>query len=1455
MNRSLMRFAPYLAFFLSGGSSLIFQTIWTRMLHHVFGATSVAISTVLTAFMAGLGLGNYLAGRYANRIKHPIFAYAFAEAGVAIWGLLIPFLVTSDGWLGSVNAFLRQSLGAESSTFMIVRFLCVAPLILVPTTLMGASFPLLTRPFVTSNENAESASGKVGILYALNTFGAATGPVLSAFVLLPGVGLMWTNLIACAMNLSLFGVIMLLRKDLIGSDWGSGQKIEFWPGKDEVAAETGSTHEPAPEAEAVRAVPSRKVDEEEPAVASTAEPTKKKAKSKTAKRAASPARDKDVALEPAVAARRQDPAPEENVWVPKVARQMAFVCFAASGAAALCYEVVWSRALSMTIGSSIYSFALILETFLIGIASGAAAMSAFMGRKKRPLLGVGVAAAIMTFLATVPMAVAHGSDGENRSGDIVSWLVMSLFGAALVVAIGIYASRRSAVMRAFDASDDVTAPALTMLAVPLAYAVFTAFQFDGYLPKIIASVVTAVVVFIGIMVVLGRTPVLLVAVMQLYIGVATVVSYVWQDEIPYAFAQLVVSIENLPDHVGLVQFFMFLTAMLCTLPATLGMGAMFPLTVRVWTLGGEGVARDVGQVYTGNTLGSIVGAWLPGFILMPWIGIEMTLQVGIWLNLLLALGMLIAGAAEPEENPRAPSAALGEKLLRGAAVAFVLSVVALAAMHQAWLALVLVPVGLLPFWRKLPVYAAWVTGITALAVLIASLAEAQHGGSVAWVAGLFGLEESPRLAMVLAMLPRVLLAVGMMAATWILATSEDIDAYVGGVPESPIPATPAERQSDGERSDAEKDPKKGELPMWHAVTVYVLAPAIPALLALLWLGTHTENAILRWNPTQMTLGVFRVSLAEGMLDPESWGQPELVFYQDGLSTTVTVERWGRHYALKNNGKVDASNGDDMPTQITVAAYPLLMHPAGPTDLDVAVVGFGSGVTVGTAMSFPVRSVDVIELERAIPEAARWFSDVNLLDYNLDHYPFIEMDRLEIIADDGRNYLASTDRMYDVIISEPSNPWITGVSDLFTVDHFRIARRRLREGGIYCQWVQLYEMSPENIKVIFRTFAEVFPHVLVLAADDRSSDTVVLGSDSPLDMDLERFQRVWALGDAVEGRMSVPDQLARAYLRTPYDVFARVLLANRDEVMSYTQIEERMREGNWIENLASTNSDTCGDGCRRTSVPVNTDDNAHIEFAAPRDLIGFERYESYLSTVYSPEWPYGRLESVLAGFGEGEALSRNYAELALALIAHGRYEVATQFIDLSQQAGETRETAVALEVLTHLLTTEHEPPVRIEPPRPGPEMDRETAAQLVEGFDAVREAVDRSDYGAALEAMEDIPSPLRLHSGPGMRFLYGYLLYKAAEGSVAQYRASSETLSDLARNDEDYAAAHPELFYYLARAEDAEGEYDEAMLDMRRYIEARLTRTGADLADTPEPPASEAPTSNVPGESDKTENPH
>jgi spermidine synthase len=641
---------------------------------------------------------------------------------------------------------------------------------------------------------------------------------------------------------------------------------------------------------------------------------------------------------------------------------------------------------------------------------------------------------------------------------------------------------------------------------------------------------------------------------------------------------------------------------------------------------------------------------------------------------------------------------------------------------------------------------------------------------------------------------------------------------------------------------------RSEVPVWHAVTVYILAPLIPALVALLWLGTNSPDAFLRWRLSQMTLGVFRISLAADVLDPEAWGEPDLVYYHDGLSTTVSVERWGRHYALKNNGKVDASNGDDMPTQIMVAGFPLLMHERGPEDLDVAIIGFGSGVTVGSTLEYPVNSVDVVELERRIPEASQFFQDVNHLEYPLEDFPYVERDRLTVINDDGRNYLASTDKTYDVIMSEPSNPWITGVSDLFTTDHFRITKRALRPGGIYCQWVQLYELSPENIKTIYRTFASQYRHVVVFAAEDLSSDTVMLGSDSPLPLDLGRVRRAFA-------NPRVRDELERAYIHSPFDVFARVILANRDEVMEYTQIEYRRREDEWIAFPQSSNgfNTDCGAAdCRREPAPLNTDDNALIEFAAPRDLIGFQRYEGYLANIYSPDWPYGHVLEEVEGFGEGEEAARNYAEMAMSLIGHGRKVEAGDFLAQSARLGQAEETVVAAEVLSHLLTEEHEPRVAIEPPVPGPQMDDRTARDLMRGFEAVRQAVDMHAYGTALTAMEEIPAPLRLHSGAGMRFLYGYLQYKSAEGSPSRYRGAIDQLEDLVRSDEEYVRRHPELYYFLARAHDAEFNFDKALRNMRLYVESRLGTSDAE--DLPEPPIESAPTTDEPGESPKDAHP-
>lgn len=1169
------RALAFAAFFLSGASSLVFQSIWSRMLHLVFGGTSLATSTTVTAFMAGLGLGAYLAGRYAHRIARPLRAYALAEAGVAIFALILPYLLNPEGFLSVVNAWLRESLGATSVGFMFARFFCVLPLLLVPTTLMGASLPLLSRHFVEQDRGASEVGASVGALYAVNTFGAVLGVATASFLLMPAIGVRGTSYVAVGANLVLAAALMFVSR-------GGGDVVV--PRSESSASSPDTTDEPAPSL-------------------------------------------------------RQ--------------RRAAIASFALAGAASLCLEVVWTRSLVMTIGTSVYSFAIILVAFLVGIAGGSAVASSVVARRTNRHITFAVFTIALTLLANATRALVDG---------VGTWLVFSWFFAMPIVLLA-FAARVRMRRGTPDAGD---LPSTLMLLVPITAAfVNQAIAPTGMrvLADILLAVVVAACALLAILVLLRKEPVLQLAMVQLFIGAATYVNYVYQDEIPCAFASMVQSLTAavpgaarvpLFEHVGLIQFFMFFAAGLCTLPSTLGMGAMFPLTLRLFTRGGATAAEDVGTVYSANTLGSIAGAWLPGFVLMPIFGAEATLLLGLGVNLVLALVLVIVA------NDDRPA----------------------------------------PFYRT--------------------------------------------------------------------------------------------------------------------IVVHIVAPLVPALLALFAFLYHRGGENARWDLERMSLGVFRMSLVrEAGLCADRDDPADILFYRDGITTTVSVERFFNHLALKNNGKVDASNSGDMPTQIMVGVYPLVLHPKGPRNLDVAMVGFGSGMTVGTVLKFPVRSLDVMELERAIPEAARFFQEDNNLRFPLAHYPFVQMPRLRVIDDDARNYLAATPRTFDVIISEPSNPWITGVSDLFTADHYRIAKRRLRPGGIYLQWVQVYELSPEHIKSAYRTFVDAFPHVIVFAADDFSTDTILIGSDSPIELDYERLAAAYALP-------GIKDEVSRAHIRSPYDMLARVLFRNRAEATQFARIEEHRRGGRWRADARGNNdpSRRCANDCRRPRAPLNTDDNMLIELGAPRDLIGFEAYEGFVPSLYAFDWPYGHLAGKVSGMGEGAEGSARWSELALSVMAHGRRLQAAEILQHAARVGQSQETVVAAEVLTLLQSNQGEPTANIETPTPGAQLAEREARELVEGFRAVREAVDRSDYEAGYQALTTIPMPVRRHSGPSLRYLEGYLLFKTGERYPSRYQDAGHIFEDLVRTQTRYVQSHPEIYYFMAQSFLGDMRFDRAVDMMRVYVGLR-----------------------------------
>ncbi|MEK7449675.1 MAG: fused MFS/spermidine synthase, partial [Planctomycetota bacterium] len=191
---------------------------------------------------------------------------------------------------------------------------------------------------------------------------------------------------------------------------------------------------------------------------------------------------------------------------------------------------------------------------------------------------------------------------------------------------------------------------------------------------------------------------------------------------------------------------------------------------------------------------------------------------------------------------------------------------------------------------------------------------------------------------------------------------------------------------------------------------------------------------------------------------------EIVYYGEGLNSTITVRRNGPEKILEANGKHEASNfPQDMTTQLLVGYLPLFIHKEPKR---ILVIGLGSGITLGAAASTGVE-VDCCEIEAKVVEAARFFAEEN---HNVLANP-----NVNIIINDARTHLLGTRKKYDIIISEPPHLWTAGVSNLFTQDFYRICRNALAENGVMCQWFHNYGISSKDVNMILATFSSIFPH--------------------------------------------------------------------------------------------------------------------------------------------------------------------------------------------------------------------------------------------------------------------------------------------------------------------------------------------------------------------------------------------
>lgn len=318
---------------------------------------------------------------------------------------------------------------------------------------------------------------------------------------------------------------------------------------------------------------------------------------------------------------------------------------------------------------------------------------------------------------------------------------------------------------------------------------------------------------------------------------------------------------------------------------------------------------------------------------------------------------------------------------------------------------------------------------------------------------------------------------------------------------------------------------------------------------------------------------------------QSWlKHKELVYYGDGIGGFTTVfkgaDPFGNtEFTLANSGKVDASSRGDMPTQTLLAHFPMLFHKNPRT---VMVLGLASGITAGEVLYYPIERLDVIDISRQVVQASSCFRP-----WNND---VLANPNTNLIIQDGRAHLNLTNQKYDVIISEPSNPWMAGLADLFTRDFFTQVRDRLNPDGIFNQWLHSYQMNWSTFALICRTFADVFPNNLLVWTDysKTSGDFMLIGFNGSGKLSLDNtMQKIPCISQSKNVKLTDPKILYP-------------LILSED-----------------IKKLV-------GDG------PINTDNHPRLEFDAPKAMYSDDPaiYESVESKKFISDETKNIIDQVL-----------------------------------------------------------------------------------------------------------------------------------------------------------------------------------------------------------------------------------
>ncbi|WP_233609486.1 fused MFS/spermidine synthase [Corallococcus sp. AB049A] len=647
---------------------------------------------------------------------------------------------------------------------------------------------------------------------------------------------------------------------------------------------------------------------------------------------------------------------------------------------------------------------------------------------------------------------------------------------------------------------------------------------------------------------------------------------------------------------------------------TLLMGGTLPALVRHFAASLASVRKELARLYAINSLGAAVGVYVAGTRLVPLVGLSASAQIAAGLNVFLALAALALARQHPPAvvvgaAPSAEDVAYPRRAVRAALIGVMLSGFTSMLYQVTWIRLLaivlgastyaftliltafILGIGLGSFWlmtRKeggdsLKLYG-WTQVGLVLSLCVALPLYVRLPHLFRWSEWMLtrAVETWPifqgvtfAFCCAVLLIPTFIMGVAFPAAARVAtAKVSEVGRELGGVylwntagtlsgsvlgglvlmpfwgmQGNFIAGAVANLVAAGLAFHALSAPKEGQgvsaVPAWRTFAPVGGA----ALLAVVVLGSMQG-----WPQRLSGIAAMRAyekppeSYAKLVEDTERAIVPR--FYADDTFATVMVGDLSSESLrfMKINGKTDATNGGDIETQVMAGHLGVLMHPREPKN--VLLVGSGAAITAGSVLAHPVERLDMVEISPAVIEAARLFK--------ADNRNAVDDPRTHVHIDDAKTFMALAPIQYDLIVSVPSNPWVTGVSGLFTRDFFQLVDKHLTDDGVLVQWIHTYESNTELVKLVMRTLHDTFPHATTWLGPE---DLVMVASRKPLSFDAA----------AVAARMARPEvkeDLARVEI---HDLFG--LLSKQ------VHTEEGQKA-------------FAGEG------PINTDDHNLLEYASP-----------------------------------------------------------------------------------------------------------------------------------------------------------------------------------------------------------------------------------------------------------------